>query len=130
MKPIRIFLSYARGDDPPDQTFVRRLHDDLTAAGFTVWFDRESLMSRGLTFHQEIKDAIRTDVGPDGLCRRPQGGAIGLCARGIAVGSGHRQTGEFWTFHDGVNTSFALLSEIGLGRFRFGVSMALSFSGR
>lgn len=30
--------------------------------GFTVWFDRESLMSRGRTFHQEIKDAIRTEV--------------------------------------------------------------------
>ena len=55
----RIFLSYARSDDEP---FVRRLHTDLTAAGFTVWFDRESLMSRGLTFHQEIKDAIRTEV--------------------------------------------------------------------
>ena len=54
-----IFLSYARGDDEP---FVRRLCADLTAAGFTVWFDRESLMSRGLTFHQEIKDAIRCDV--------------------------------------------------------------------
>ena len=55
----RVFLSYARGDDEP---FVRRLHDDLKAEGFTVWFDRESLMSRGLTFHQEIKDAIRCEV--------------------------------------------------------------------
>jgi len=57
--PTRIFLSYARGDDEP---FVRRLHADLAQAGFTVWFDRESLMSRGLSFHQEIKDAIRTEV--------------------------------------------------------------------
>ncbi len=55
----RIFLSYARGDD---ETFVKRLHADLSAAGFAVWFDRESLMSRGLTFHHEIKDAIRTEV--------------------------------------------------------------------
>jgi len=55
----RIFLSYARGDD---EAFVRRLNDDLAKAGFTVWFDRDSLMSRGLTFHQEIKDAIRTEV--------------------------------------------------------------------
>jgi len=55
----RVFLSYARGDD---ETFVKRLHADLTAAGFTVWFDRESLMARGLTFHMEIKDAIRTEV--------------------------------------------------------------------
>lgn len=56
---VRVFLSYARGDD---ELFVRRLHDDLTAAGFTVWFDREALMARGLNFHQEIKDAIRCEV--------------------------------------------------------------------
>ena len=55
----RVFLSYARSDDEP---FVKRLHADLTAAGFKVWFDREALMSRGLNFHQEIKDAIRTEV--------------------------------------------------------------------
>ncbi|MEI7939223.1 MAG: NB-ARC domain-containing protein, partial [Verrucomicrobiota bacterium] len=56
----RVFLSYARGDDEP---FVKRLHTDLTQAGFTVWIDRESLMSRGSSsFHQEIKDAIRTEV--------------------------------------------------------------------
>ena len=54
-----VFLSYARSDDEP---FVRRLCDDLKAAGFTVWFDRESLMARGLTFHQEIKDAVRCEV--------------------------------------------------------------------
>ena len=57
--PTRVFLSYARGDDEP---FVKRLYADLVKAGFTVWFDRESLMSRGLTFHQEIKDAILTEV--------------------------------------------------------------------
>ena len=50
------FLSYARGDDEP---FVTRLNDDLRDAGFDVWFDRVSLPSRQLTFHQEIKDAIR-----------------------------------------------------------------------
>lgn len=55
----RIFLSYARGDD---EHFVKRLYDDIVAAGFTVLFDRQSLMSRGLTFHQEIRDAIRTEV--------------------------------------------------------------------
>jgi hypothetical protein len=54
-----LFLSYARADDEP---FVKRLCADLRAAGFTVWFDRESLMSRGLTFHQEIKDAIRCNI--------------------------------------------------------------------
>ena len=50
-----IFLSYARADDEP---FVRRLCDDLTTAGFTVWFDRDDLRSRGVTFHHEIRDAI------------------------------------------------------------------------
>ena len=57
--PTRVFLSYARGDD---EAFVKRLHADLTEAGFTVWFDRESLLARGLNFHQEIKDAIRMGV--------------------------------------------------------------------
>jgi WD40 repeat protein len=55
----KVFLSYARGDD---ELFVKRLYEDLTKVGFTVWFDRNSLLSRGLTFHQEIKDAIRTEV--------------------------------------------------------------------
>lgn len=54
MKPS-IFLSYARDDDEP---FVRRLHGDLTKAGFDVWFDRLSMPSRQLTFHREIRDAI------------------------------------------------------------------------
>jgi WD40 repeat protein len=56
---MRIFLSYAHGDDP---AFVQRLHTDLTEAGFKVWLDRESLLSRSLSFHQEIKDAIRKEV--------------------------------------------------------------------
>ena len=43
--PTRIFLSYARSDDEP---FVKRLNNDLKNAGFTVWFDRESLHS----FHE------------------------------------------------------------------------------
>jgi len=50
-----IFLSYARNDD---EAFVRRLHGDLTNAGFDVWFDRVSMPARQLTFHQEIRDAI------------------------------------------------------------------------
>jgi WD40 repeat protein len=50
-----IFLSYARSDD---EVFVHRLHADLTKAGFDVWFDRISMPSRQLTFHQEIRDAI------------------------------------------------------------------------
>ena len=51
----RLFLSYARDDDEP---FARRLHEDLTARGFSVWFDRVSMPSRSLSFHQEIRDAI------------------------------------------------------------------------
>jgi len=50
-----IFLSYARSDD---EAFVRRLHADMTSAGFDVWFDRVSMPARQLTFHQEIRDAI------------------------------------------------------------------------
>src|SRR5260370_17326445 len=57
-----VFLSYARGDDiepfDPATSFDARLHRDLTAAGFDVWFDRVSMPSRALTFHQEIRDAI------------------------------------------------------------------------
>lgn len=52
-----VFLSYARGDG---EDFVTRLHADLTARGFDAWFDRVNMPSRALTFHQEIKDAIRT----------------------------------------------------------------------
>ncbi len=51
----RVFLSYGRGDD---ELFVSRLHRDLVAAGFDVWFDRVSMPSRRLTFHQEIRDAV------------------------------------------------------------------------
>ena len=58
----RVFLSYARGDDgepfDPAASFVARLHHDLTAAGFDVWFDHVSMPSRALTFHQEIRDAV------------------------------------------------------------------------
>ena len=58
-----VFLSYARTDDDPDYTdpqksFLRRLYTDLTDAGYTVWWDRESMPSRALTFLQEIRDAI------------------------------------------------------------------------
>ncbi|MBD2463051.1 TIR domain-containing protein [Oscillatoria sp. FACHB-1407] len=50
-----IFLSYARSDDEP---FVKRLYEDLTERGFQVWWDRQSMPSRALTFLQEIRDAI------------------------------------------------------------------------
>ncbi len=50
-----VFLSYARADD---EALTRRLRDRLEDAGVSVWFDRDSLPSRGLTFVQEIRDAI------------------------------------------------------------------------
>jgi WD40 repeat protein len=50
-----LFLSYARGDD---EAFALRLWEDLTRAGFDVWFDRRSMPARQLTFLQEIRDAI------------------------------------------------------------------------
>ncbi len=53
--PAKLFLSYARGDD---EAFAKRLYADLTNAGFEVWWDRESLHSVKLAFHQQIKDAI------------------------------------------------------------------------
>lgn len=66
----KVFLSYARDDDEP---FVHKLRDDLAEAGFKVWLDRRSMSSRGLTFHQEIRDAIMESdrliliVGPHAL---------------------------------------------------------------
>ena len=47
-----LFLSYARGDDEP---FVACLYRDLTAEGFGVWWDRESMPNRGLKFTLEIR---------------------------------------------------------------------------
>jgi len=52
---VKIFLSYARGDDEP---FVKRLAEALVLEGFAVWFDRMAMPSRQLTFHQEIRDAV------------------------------------------------------------------------
>jgi WD40 repeat protein len=49
------FLSYARSDDEP---FVRLLHADLIQNGFKVWFDRECMPNRALTFLQEVRDAV------------------------------------------------------------------------
>jgi WD40 repeat protein len=58
----RLFLSYGRGDDvepfDPEISFLARLHRDMTTAGFEVWFDRVSMPSRSLTFHQEIREAV------------------------------------------------------------------------
>ena len=52
---MRVFLSYARDDD---QAFVERLANNLTQRGLTVWFDRQSMPSRGFTFMEEIRRAI------------------------------------------------------------------------
>ena len=51
----KIFISYARADDEP---FVKQLYQDLTERGFDIWWDRKAMESRGLTFLQEIRDAI------------------------------------------------------------------------
>ncbi|MGB8166220.1 MAG: TIR domain-containing protein [Chthoniobacteraceae bacterium] len=52
----KLFLSYARGDDEP---FVKRLYQRLCAEGFSVWWDRECMPSRALTFLKEIREAVR-----------------------------------------------------------------------
>ncbi len=51
----KIFISYARADDGP---FVKQLYQDLIERGFEIWWDRKAMESRGLTFLQEIRDAI------------------------------------------------------------------------
>jgi hypothetical protein len=49
------FLSYARDDDEP---FVKRLYEDLSRRKFRIWWDREDMPNRALTFLQEIRDRI------------------------------------------------------------------------
>jgi hypothetical protein len=53
---------YAREDVidsfDPATSFAPRLHWHFKGCGFEVWLDRISMPSRGLTFHQEIQDAI------------------------------------------------------------------------
>lgn len=79
---MTVFLSYARGDDEP---FMKRLYHDLTGRGFEVWWDRVNMPSRGLTFHQEIADAISARerlllvVGPGA----PRGGCVTRTRTGI-----------------------------------------------
>ena len=51
-----IFLSYARVDD--EDGFVKALYDELVQQNFTVWWDKVSMPSRGLTFLHEIAHAI------------------------------------------------------------------------
>lgn len=50
----RIFISYARADD---ESFAERLYHALKD-DFEVWWDRVSMPNRGLTFLQEIREAI------------------------------------------------------------------------
>jgi len=52
----KLFLSYGRGDDEP---FVKKLYQRLDAEGFSVWWDRECMPSRALTFLKEIREAVR-----------------------------------------------------------------------
>ena len=75
------FLSYARADDPG---FLDALVAGLGRAGMRVWFDRDSLPSRGTTFDQEIRRAIEASarlvlvVGPSALSREYVGQEWGL----------------------------------------------------
>ena len=68
--PVSVFLSYARGDD---DKFVARVFAHLRAQDIEVWWDRECMPNRALTFVEEIRDAIhRADrlvvvVGPKAL---------------------------------------------------------------
>jgi hypothetical protein len=62
IKPARIFISYARGDDPE---FVQTLRDDLLerarASGdrrLRLFFDKQDMPSRGKSFLLEIRDFI------------------------------------------------------------------------
>jgi len=50
-----LFISYCRRDD---EDFVRHLYNDLIDHGLKVWWDRECMPSRALTFLQEIRNAI------------------------------------------------------------------------
>ena len=71
--PTRIFLSYGRKDDylnavspdeehtyhhDPARSFTRQLYQALQNAGFDVWWDREKMPNRGLTFLEEIRQAV------------------------------------------------------------------------
>jgi hypothetical protein len=66
--PKSIFLSYA---GTADESFVRRLYQDLLAAGLRVWFDREEIPNRDLAITLEVGDAIKAAdcvllvIGPD-----------------------------------------------------------------
>ena len=70
----KVFISYARKDDylnevssdeehsyhhDPKRSFTRQVYNALTDAGFDVWWDRESLPSRGKEFNDEIAKAVR-----------------------------------------------------------------------
>lgn len=79
-KQTHIFLSYARADDDPDydnprKSLVRRMYEQLGKT-FTVWWDRETLPSRGEDFTPEIERAIRASdrfvliVGPGAVASK------------------------------------------------------------
>lgn len=51
----QIFISYARSDG---DKFAKRLYESLKKLGFEDWWDQKTMESRGITFMQEIRDAI------------------------------------------------------------------------
>jgi len=76
----QIFISYAWDDDEP---FVKQLYQDLTENGIDVWWDRKAIQSRGLTFQQELREAIEGfDRGHQSECReiRVHPGRIEACS--------------------------------------------------
>lgn len=52
---MSVFLSYCRRDA---DELAKQLRDDLLKEGIKVWWDQASMDSRGLSFLQEIRDAI------------------------------------------------------------------------
>jgi hypothetical protein len=61
-----IFLSYAH----KDLEAARRLYAKITAAGYPVWFDKESLMV-GQTWENEISRAISSSLALDEYAKTP-----------------------------------------------------------
>jgi len=76
------FLSYARKDEAhadgtpadytdPDDSFVKRLYDALTAAELKIWWDRAEMPARGKPFLDEVRDLMK--------CAILSSGAIASC---------------------------------------------------
>jgi hypothetical protein len=58
-KRHHVFISYSR----EDTDIVTKLVDDLTMAGFNVWFDKTQMPTGTLDWENSIRDAIKTAIG-------------------------------------------------------------------